>query len=278
MRSLAILAVTFVVLIGAGSIYLHLDTKQFVEKFPKHGPNDTERIKDSHQPNYGNPIVKQNSQSEEVSKPAWSDDTADNILDSRGVHIDDPWADFLSQEMEKADETREKDSEKLSLNELDPNDPYDLYEMMIASYIKEFGDVPEIYIVSEGWLKGKLGITKTPEEKLAFLEAMNYLNPQPSTQRSIEIQKLIVAGDYDTLIEKYGTPATPESQQPFIDVKPFFDGSRMEEGFRLLRAADPERSAEFEEFIRAEAYKSPHMKIEKIEQAIQDSYAPPQEK
>ena len=101
----------------------------------------------------------------------------------------------------------------------------------------------------------------------------NSHSPNPATQRSIEIQKLIIAGDIDTLRAKYVTRC-PESEQPFIDVKPFFDGNSPEEGFCRLRTADPRHSTEFEKFIREEARKDLSMNLEKIEQDIQRSYEP----
>ncbi len=283
MRTFVFLTVTCVILIGAGSVYWHLDTKQFIKEITKQAPNDTEPNKSSHprrdssQSPPVNSVVKQDSQSKEVSKPAWWNDISPNILDLQDVQNGDPWGEMLSQERVEASKTQEESPQKTPIKDLDPNDPYDLYEMMLASYLKKFGDIPEVHILVEGWLKGNLGIIMTPEEELAYLEAMNYLNPHPSTQRSIEMARLVVAGDYDTLIEKYGTPI-PESQQPFIDVKPFFEENVWEEGFRLLRASDPKRAAEFEEFLREEARQSPLMNLDEIEGAIQRSYAPRQEK
>ena len=148
---------------------------------------------------------------------------------------------------------------------------------MRKSFLNKHGDIPEVHIVAEGWLKVSLGQKQTPEEKLTFMEAMNHLNPQPSTQRSIEMQKLIISGDMDTLVSKYGE-SQPESEQPFYDVAHFFDGQNHAEGFRQLRAADPKRSIEFEAFIRQEAHRpSSGINPEDIERAIQRSYDLPQE-
>ena len=170
----------------------------------------------------------------------------------------------------------------------DVRDPYQLHEVMRVQYLEEFGDIPEVHIVVDGWLKGALGEKKTPEEQLEFMEAMYHLNPHPSTKRSIEIKKmsmsgeigrLIDAGDFETL-DKIIPPhpsQPPESEQPFYDVKRFFEGNTPVEGFRRLRAADPKRSVEFEDFIREEARKDPSMSVEEIEADIRRSYEPPEQ-
>ena len=285
MRNLTIVVVIFVIGVVVGSVYVHRDTRLFVESLEKNFSNETLDSEDSrphgegsHQ--HGKDLNAQpKSQSGKVSKPAWWDDAEQELDSPDPVNTVDLWAKPLTQALETEDDDERKGESlvEVSGRKLDPNDPYDLYEIMLAASLNEHGDIPEVHIVAEGWLKVNLGQKQTPEEKLTLMEAMNYLNPHPSTQRSIEMQKLIIVGDFDTLIEKYGESG-PESDQPFYDVAHFFDGENHAEGFRQLRAADPKRASEFEEFIRKEAH-SPSSGInpEDIERAIQRSYDPPQE-
>jgi len=266
--------VIFVIGVVAASVYVHRDTRQFVEDLRKPISNNIVSIEDSHQ--HGKDLNSQpKSQSEKVSNPAWWDNA------EQDDHADtaDPWAKHLPQELETEDDNERKGEPlvEVSGRKLDPHDPYDLYEIMLEAYLNEHGDIPEVHTVAEGWLKLTLGQKQTPEEKLTLMEAMYHLNQDPSTQRSIEMQKLRIAGDFDTLFLKYGE-SQPESEQPFYDVAHFFDGQNHAEGFRQLRAADPKRSIEFEEFIRQEAHRpSSGINPEDIERAIQRSYDPPQE-
>lgn len=272
MRILTLSAIVLTVLIAVGSVYLHLDTKQFIEElptFPKSISKDAVPVESSHQHDQGNRTAESDAQSKKNVAPTWTGDAAFSRDEHGHTHTDDPSAEVLTHETE-TQATEGTPKENSESQQFDPNDPYQLHELRLKGYRKKWGDIPEIYIVANGFLKERM----SPEERLTFLEAMNHLNPQPSTQRSIEIQKLIIAGDEDTLFEKYGE-LQPESEQPFIDVKPFFEGNNKVEGFRRLRAANPKRAAEFEAFIREEAHKDPSMNLEEIEQEIRRSYEPP---
>ena len=272
MRILTLSAIVLTVLIAVGSVYLHLDTKLFIEEFPtppKSMPKDAVPVESSHQHDQGNRTAESDAQPKKNADPTWTGDAASSRDDHGHTHTDDPSAEVLTHETE-TQATEGTPKENSESQQFDPNDPYQLHELRLKGYRKEWGDIPEIYIVANGFLKERM----SPEEKLTFLEAMNHLNPQPSTQRSIEIQKLIIAGDEDTLFAKYGE-LQPESEQPFIDVKPFFEGNNKVESFRRLRAANPKRAAEFEAFIREEARKDPSMNLEEIEQEIRRSYEPP---
>ncbi len=279
MRNLIILVITFTVLIAVGSVYLHLDTKQFIENIPKPISKDIGSVENSHQHNRGDHALESDLQSPKNLEPAWADDAAHEGHNHGHTHTDDPWKEFFTQDTEIQagpgiqEGKLKEDLSSTELQKLDLTDPYQLNEWMRTEYLKRYGDIPEVHILVEGWLKVSLGEGMSREEKLTFMEAMNYLNPHPATQRSIERQKLIIAGDIDTLRARYVT-RQPESEQPFFDVKPFFDGNSPEEGFRRLRATDPKRSAEFEKFITEEARKDPSMNLEEVEQDIQRSYEP----
>ena len=278
MRILTLSAIVLTVLIAVGSVYLHLDTKQFIEElqpFRKSIPKDAVPVESSHQHDQGNRTAESDAQPKKNSESIGTGDAASSRDDHGHTHTDDPSAEVLTHETktQATEGTPKEDSES---RQFDPNDPYQLNELRLNGYLKEYGDIPEIYIVADGFLKHSLGQKITPEERLTFLEAMNYLNPQPSTQRSIEIQKLIIAGDDNTLSAKYAE-SQPESEKPFYDVAHFFQENNNVEGFRRLRAANPKRAAEFEEFIRVEARKDPSMNLEEIEQEIRRSYEPPPE-
>lgn len=277
MRMLTRAAIVLTVLIAVGSVYLHLDTKQFFEELrpsPKSIPKDAVPVESSHQHDPDNRKTESDAQLKKNAGPAWQDDAASSRDDHGHTHTDDPWAELLTQETEtQATEGTPKEKENSESKQFDPNDPYQFHELRLKAYLKEWGDIPEVYIFADGMLKNSLGEEMTPEEKLTFLEAANYLIPNSLTQRSIEMQKLEIAGDEDTLFEKYGE-LQPESEQPFYDVSHFFNGNNNEEGFRRLRAANPKRATEFEAFIRAEARKNPSMNLEKIEQEIRRSYEP----
>ena len=276
MRILTILAVIFTVLIAVGSVYLHLDTKRFIEELPtvsKSIPKDAVRVESSDQHDPDDRTAESEAQPKKNGVPAWQDDAASNRDEHGHTHTDDPWAEFLTQDTE-TQVTEGTPKENAESKQFDPNDPYHVHELTLKAYLKEYGDVPEIYIVADGSLKLSLGEKMTPEEKLTFMEATYYLYPHPATQRSIEMQKLIIAGDIDTLMARY-PPMQPESEQPFIDVEPFFQGDNKVEGFRRLRAANPKRAAEFEAFIISEARKDPSLNVQEIEEEIRRSYEPP---
>ena len=278
MRILTLSAIVLTVLIAVVSVYFHLDTKQFIEElptFPKSIPKDAVPVESSDQHDQGNRTAESDAQQKKNAIPAWQDDAASSRDDHGHTHTDDPSAEVLTQDTE-TQATEETPKENSEARQFDPNDPYQFHELRLKAYRKKWGDIPEIYILAEGRLKMSLGEEMTPEEKLTFFEAAYHLTPNPLTQRSIEMQKLIVAGDEDTLFAKYGE-LQPESEQPFIDVKPFFEENNKVEGFRRLRAANPKRAAEFEAFIRAEARKDPSMNLEEIKQEIRRSYEPPPE-
>lgn len=278
MRILTLSAIVLTVLIAVGSMYLHLDTKQFIEEIstvPKSIQKDASAVESSHQHDQDNRTTESDAQPKKNAVPAWQDDDAFSRDDHGHTHTDDPWAEFLRQDTEPRT-TEGTPKENSDPQQFDPNDPYQLHEAMLNAYLKKYGDIPAVHIVAEGWLKGSLGEKSTPDDRLAYLEAVNELNPSPLTQKAIEIQKLLMVGDLDTIREKYSIKKdTPEAQQPFIDVAHFFQGNNNEEGYRRLRAANPKRAAEFEEFIRAEARKDPSMNLEVIEQEIRRSYEPP---
>ena len=276
MRILTLTAIVLTILIAVGSVYLYLDTKRYAEDIstvPKSIPKDAVPVENSHQHDQDNRTAESDVQPKKNAVSAWQDDAASNRDDHGHTHTDDPRTEFLTQDTE-TQATEGIPKENSESRQFDPSDPYQFHELRLKAYLKEYGDVPETYVVAEGMLKRSLGEKMTPEELLTFLEASHRLNPNPLTQRSIEMQKLVVAGDEDTLHAKYAE-SQPESEQPFYDVAHFFDGNHNEEGFRRLRAASPKRSAEFEAFIRAEARKDPSMNLDIIEQEIRRSYEPP---
>lgn len=278
MRALTISAIVLVVLIIGGSVYLHLGTKQLVEDVRKPASSDPVSTEKSDAPNPDNLPVESDSRSEKDSEPAWWDDAAQQKPGQKQTK--DPWAALFTEETEtEAVEDQQEEGSKdnggsTESKKWDLEDPHQLREFTRAKYLEEHGDIPEIHIVADGFFKLETGGKMSPEEQLVFTEAMNYLHPDPATQRSIEIQKLIIAGDYDTLVEKYAVPEQPESEQPFIDVKPFFEGTPPHEALRQLRLANPERAAEFETFIREQAREDPSMSLEEVEEDIRRSYEP----
>ena len=274
MRVTTILVFTFVVLVVAGSLYVHIDTRRFIESLPEQPSDDAARVESSEQSAGDDHTAKPDTHTPKASKPMWWDDPVPGTDSNDTTATEDPWAEALT---EKTD-----DPEHLSLpadqsEKQQPNsNPQVSYELRLARYLERYGDIPEVHIVADGWLKLELGESMSPEEKLEFLEATYHLNPHPLTKESIEIQKLVIAGDTEGLL-KYAT-SQPETEQPFYDVSHFFDGENHAEGFRRLRAADPKRSAEFEDFIRKQALDpASHINLADIESAIQRSYEPPTE-
>lgn len=180
---------------------------------------------------------------------AWWDDTRD---DSRKqADLGDPWRKILSQTEEDI-----RDSHSLE------------------ALIEKFGDIPEVHTYIEGDLRTGQEI----EETIRYVEAMNYLFPNPTTQKTLEILRAVASGD-ETKIQQYVDiePPDPEIQQLHTTIKPFFERNSPAEGLRQLRAADPDLAAKVIRILRHEAREDPTISAEEIEHAIRLSYEPPPE-
>ena len=102
-------------------------------------------------------------------------------------------------------------------------------------------------------LKALTGAPTTLQEKIERAEASNKLFPNPTTQRTLT--QLYAARSYE--IDKIMPFVDTPKDERFADVIPFFEGKRPEEGFRALRAVNPNRAAVLEQFLLQESEKNP---------------------
>lgn len=196
------------------------------------------------------------------------------------IPLDDLWASFLSQDTEAGDEEMEgeetadkKEETKIDPRTIDFNSP-DAYEFIRGGLVGKYGDTPEVQAYMEAWLKRVSGPT-TLEDSIRHAEAAYALNPHPETWKSLQALKAAAAGDTETLMQ-YAEPVNRKPEK-FADVLPFFQKNSHAEAFRKLRAADPKRAIEFENFILEQAIDDPSLDIEKITRAIERSYETPLE-
>ncbi len=276
MRLFTGITAAFIVLVAAGSIYLHIDTKRFVEELPEpphpvstHDNTEGLTSPDSDTENAPKTTAPESDEADKVfvpesaSPPAWWDDAAH---DTPGLRTDDPWKAVEEYGLLNADGTL-----------VDPNSP-EFQERFRQQLIKQFGDIPEVHIVADGGFYENRHIW-TIDDKIRFAEAHNKLFPSVNTQNSLNFFYAQKSGDPQKLMDAINalpTQNVADKPNPFEDLAKYFEGNPSPaNGFRQLRKDDPVRSAQFEKYAIEELENSDDTELRKrILRAIEDSYKP----
>ena len=232
-RYLTFIAVSFTVLIAAGSIYLHIDTKHFVENLSQpqnqsvhqKGPAAVAPLSPPKEP-----VAPSADTSETPSKVPTQKENETQTYDWRNDQADhghthapgDPW-----QHTHAPGEISHWS---------DIQDPYERADAYRATLREEFGEAPEVDTLVKLSLKRWTGGTMDPHEMSEFVEAHQTLMPSEKT----ESLKTFPPHTH-----------TPPSQQfldlrhQFSDIEPFVAEHGFEEGILRFSEQNPERALEF---------------------------------
>ncbi|MDE0554447.1 MAG: hypothetical protein OXI24_09555 [Candidatus Poribacteria bacterium] len=145
----------------------------------------------------------------------------------------DPWAEYF--QTQQGEELNAEDSDTHETNPYpnwpDATDPYERTEGKRWSLIRQFGDIPEVHIVADIEFKMRSKLPYTIDEKISFLEALNTLWPNTSTQRGLaEAKAWKASGKPFIPVMKFDKP-----RDQFLDVKPFVERYGWDESIRQFR-------------------------------------------
>ncbi len=176
----------------------------------------------------------------------WRDDRT-NLSHDKTANAD-PWAEWWEQvDAQEASTEAEKDEVLYPPKDwYKTTDPVLHAEYRRAHLIKQFGDVPQVHTFVDGFLKLKLEIPLTLDEKMEHVEAMYDLFPDERTRQTIEFLKEWKASGRPFKME-FGPPPKPPDE--FLDVKPFVERYGWEDGIAKFREINPARAAEFERTV-----------------------------
>ncbi len=237
MRYLTLIVVSFIVLIAAGSIYLYIDTKRFIENSVQPPRQDTT-------PPEGSPSL-QNQLSEHTVPPLDTPSTPPTQR-KNGTEPVEWWDDGADAEQTHAHGDASKQNqtsdikEEESVNWLDLTTPYERADALRASLLRQFGDVPEVDAVVEGFLNVWTQTSMDTAERLRFNRALNTFWPAESTQKVIEY---LETGKLPTHTQPSGPFLNLRHQFP--DFEPFVAEYGFEAGVLRFAEQNPERALEF---------------------------------
>ncbi|MDE0018453.1 MAG: hypothetical protein OXU51_19880 [Candidatus Poribacteria bacterium] len=275
MRLFTVIVISFIVLIAAGSFYVHLDTKQFVGNLTKPPQiettkrvfNDAPPIEKSHR-NSGSRSLDTTPLTTEkkvVGTPDWREDTEHHKQLHK--HPSDPWAQNVLTDKENESQNFPQEAA------LNPHDPT-FSEVRRQRLIEEFGDIPEVHMYVDGFLNrdpAPMSLT----DIIAHVEAASKLFPNSSqTRRTLKVLYAIRSGDMETAV-KYAEPSkvTQSVESPFAGVEDYFKKGDAAEGFRRLRAANPDRAVQLEQDLMKITANRPEIR-KNFMQALKNSYKP----
>lgn len=133
-------------------------------------------------------------------------------------------------------------SEKVNTHWLHITDPHERSEGFRANLIKQFGDVPAVDAVVEGWLNLWLKEPMDTDESLRFNIALNELWPSESTQATIA--RLQGVGESST--RRYQPSELFRNiRHQFPDLEPLVREHGFEQGVLRFAEQNPERALEF---------------------------------
>ncbi|MXV81770.1 hypothetical protein F4X88_10375 [Candidatus Poribacteria bacterium] len=127
-------------------------------------------------------------------------------------------------------------------------DPVLFAEYYRAQLTNQFGDLPQVDILADGYMKIKAEIPMTLDEKIEHVEAMYDLFPDEKTRETIAFLKEWKASGNPFKMEFGPPPPSPPADQ-FLDIKPFVERYGWEDGIAKFRQINPERVVEFERIV-----------------------------
>lgn len=251
MKNRIVLVTVLAILFGIGlttGLYL-FDTIRFVENLPQPpstaeepsntGTSSEEADTDTGIPQTSTPITEEGQ-----------DDTDWRVNDGPGhnhsqVSIN-PWQVMESLHTEGANEATPQSPLWFEIEDLDER---------AAAYhtqlIKQFGDVPQVHVLAEGWLTLWRGVPMSIDESIRFNEAMNHLYPSESTQKVIQSLKAREASRIT------GNASAHQHSEQFLNLKhqfpvleSFVKQYGFQQGIRNFSQHYPERAAEFKRALR----------------------------
>ena len=119
-------------------------------------------------------------------------------------------------------------------------DPALYIEYYQAQLIKQFGDIPEVYVLAEFEEKMRAEIPMTLDEQIEQAEALYALWPHQETKATLEILENMETSGHP-FVHRYH--ASPETTDPFHDVTPFVEQHGLVEGIQQLSKVNPKRAA-----------------------------------
>jgi len=147
-------------------------------------------------------------------------------------------------------------------------DPALYIEYYQAQLIKQFGDIPEVYILAEFEKKMRAEIPMTLDEQIEQAEALYALWPHQETKVTLEMLQDAKASGHP-FVHRY--QASPETTDPFHDVTPFVEQHGIVEGIRQLSKVNPERAAEVKRVLRERRSQINPAYVEEVDQLLNEN-------
>ncbi len=233
MRVLTKIAAISIVLITAGSIYLYIDTKRFIENLSETqkqsvsqkgsaavGPPSPEKEGSAPTADTSDtPSRVPTEQENETHAYDWREDKTDH--GHTQVH-GDPW------------QQNQPIGENSHWSEI--TDPYERAKVFRSELREEFGDAPEVDALVEGFLKVWTQKTMDADERSQFFKAYVTLRPD-SVEKTESLETR----------HTHLRPSQPflNLRHQFSDIEPFVAEYGFEEGILIFSAQNPERALEF---------------------------------
>ena len=196
-----------------------------------------------------------------------SDDWRNDSASDFPLPQEDPWKQIFTQSAD-TDASEETDEEIYPPRDwYNTTDPALYIEYYQAQLIKQFGDIPEVYILAEFEKKKQAEIPMTLDEQIEQAEALYALWPYQETKTTLEILQNMKASGHP-FVHRYH--ASPETTDPFHDVTPFVEQHGFVEGIQQLSRVNPERAAEFKRMLRENRSRVDPAYIKEVDQLLNE--------
>ena len=197
-----------------------------------------------------------------------SDDWRNNSASDFPVPQEDPWEQIYTHPAD-TDASEKTDEETYPPRDwYNTTDPALYIEYYQAQLIKQFGDIPEVYILAEFEEKMRAEIPMTLDEQIEQAEALYTLWPYQETKATLEMLQDAKASGH-SFVHRY--QASPETTDPFHDVTPFVEEHGLVEGIRQLSKVNPERAAEVKRVLRERRSQVNPAYIEEVDQLLNEN-------
>lgn len=181
---------------------------------------------------------------------------------------EDPWQQIYTQSVDT--EAFEKTDEETypPRDWYNTTDPALYIEYYQAQLIKQFGDIPEVYVLAEFEEKMRAEIPMTLDEQIEQAEALYALWPHQETKATLEILENMETSGHP-FVHRYH--ASPETTDPFHDVTPFVEQHGLVEGIQQLSKVNPKRAAEVKRMLREKRNQVNPVYIEEVDQLLNEN-------
>lgn len=194
----------------------------------------------------------------------WRNDSASDFPSLKK----DPWKQIFTQSAD-TDASEETDEETYPPQDwYNTSDPALYIEYYQAQLIKQFGDIPEVYILAEFEEKMRAEIPMTLDEQIEHAEALYKLWPYQETKTTLEMLQDMKASGHP-FVHRY--QASPKTIDPFHDVTPFVEQHGLVEGVRQLSKVNPERAAEVKRMLREKRSQVNPAYVEEVDRLLSEN-------